>query len=162
VGTKEISHVMKTTLQHLYSIGGNKLVGVACLAIIRVLLMNHQGRLQGQLFETAFLKRVPQFFRILLRNIFICIAASTVESTRQYLLDSLAIQWRGWVTELLHAKYFSRMVRNLAPQCTLAPSAQYALKLLVARCHRIIQMVFTHSYSLPKACTEPLWTTSCN
>lgn len=98
-------------MKHLYSIGGNKLVGVACLAIVKVFLFNYQGRLQGQLFETAFLKRVPEFFRILIRNIGICVATSAVESTRQYLLDSLAIQWRGWVTDMLHKKYFSRMVR---------------------------------------------------
>ena len=112
MGTKEITQSMSTFIKKLYSIGGNKMVGVACLAILRVMLMNYQGRVQGQLFETAFLKRVPEFFRILVRNIGICIASSAVESTRQYLLDSLAIQWRGWVTELLHAKYFSRMVRT--------------------------------------------------
>lgn len=111
VSSIEISNSMNSLMKKLYSIGGNKMVGVACLAIVRVILMNYQGRLQGQLFETAFLKRVPEFFRILVRNVGICIASSAVESTRQYLLDSLAIQWRGWVTELLHAKYFSRMVR---------------------------------------------------
>jgi ABC-type uncharacterized transport system fused permease/ATPase subunit len=112
VSNKQVNETMNDLIKKLYSIGGNKMVGVACLAIIRVILHNYQGRLQGQLFETAFLKRVPEFFHILVRNIGICVASSAVQSTRQYLLDALAIQWRGWVTDLLHAKYFSRMVRE--------------------------------------------------
>lgn len=119
VGTKEINKSMQNFVKRLYSIGGNRMVGVACLAIVRIFLLNYQGRLQGQLFETAFLKRVPEFFSILIRNVFICIASSAVESTRQYLLDGLAIQWRGWVTELLHTKYFSRMVRSCRLQANV-------------------------------------------
>lgn len=100
-------------LKKLYAIGGSKIAGLALLAMVRTALTNYQGKLQGQLFETAFLKRVPDFVRIIIVNLGMCVASSTVESTTRYMIDSLAIQWRGWMTQMLHSKYFSHMVRSV-------------------------------------------------
>lgn len=114
VSKVEISKCLSSLLKKLYSIGGSKIAGIALLAMVRTALTNYQGKLQGQLFETAFLKRVPDFVRIIVINMGMCVASSTVESTTRYLLDSLAIQWRGWMTRMLHNKYFSHMVRTTA------------------------------------------------
>lgn len=113
VSQAEVSKCLSVLLKKLYAIGGSKIAGLALLAMVRTALTNYQGRLQGQLFETAFLKRVPDFVRIIVINMGMCVASSTVESTSRFLLDSLAIQWRGWMTRMLHSKYFSHMVRSV-------------------------------------------------
>lgn len=115
VSKAEVSKCLSSLLKKLYSIGGSKIAGLALLAMVRTALTNYQGKLQGQLFETAFLKRVPDFVRIIVLNMGMCVVSSSVESTTRYLLDSLAIQWRGWMTRMLHSKYFSHMVRILFP-----------------------------------------------
>ena len=110
VSKAEVSKCLSSLLKKLYAIGGSRIVVLALLAMVRTALTNYQGKLQGQLFETAFLKRVPDFLRIIIFNMGMCVASSTVESTTRYMIDSLAIQWRGWMTHMLHSKYFSHMV----------------------------------------------------
>jgi ABC-type uncharacterized transport system fused permease/ATPase subunit len=118
VSKAEVSRFLSDILSKMYRIGGTKLLGVAVLTIVRTALLNYQGRVQGYLFEAAFLKHVPRFMRLLLENVALCVASSSVETTTRYLLDCLAIQWRGHMTERLHRKYFSNMVRlnHLSPQ----------------------------------------------
>lgn len=95
----------------LYRIGGVRLASIAVLTLLRTALLNYQGKLQGQLFKTAFLKQVGPFTQFLLRNVLLSLLASSVERTGMHIQDVMAIKWRNWVTERLHAKYFANMVR---------------------------------------------------
>jgi ABC-type uncharacterized transport system fused permease/ATPase subunit len=100
-------------LQSLYRVGGTKLVSIAVLTLVRTALLNYQGRLQGFLFKTAFLKQVNPFFKLLVENVALSFAASSVESTSKHVLELISIQWQEWITKRIHKKYFANMVRSL-------------------------------------------------
>ena len=98
-------------LRSLYSVGGTKLVSIAVLTLVRTALLNYQGRLQGMLFKTAFLKQVNPFFRLLVENVAVSFVASSVESTSKHVLELLSINWQDWLTKRMHKQYFANMVR---------------------------------------------------
>lgn len=111
VSKADTAKYLKQLIKLLFHSGGVKLVTVACLALVRTGLLNYQGQLQGNLFKTAFLKQVSPFLKLLLENVGICIATSTVESTSRHVREMLDIQWRELLTNRLHRKYFANMVR---------------------------------------------------
>lgn len=112
----QATRYFNTLLQALFRVGGSKLVTVAALTLIRTALLNYQGRLQGHLFKTAFLKHVRPFLRLLVENVGLSLASSLVESTSKHVLEMLAIQWQDWVSRRLHKQYFAHMVRT-RPRC---------------------------------------------
>ena len=83
------------------------------LTLVRTALLNHQGRLQGYLFKTAFLRQISPFMRLLAQNVLVSFAASSVESTSKYVLERLSIQWQEWLVGRIHRRYFENMVRSL-------------------------------------------------
>jgi ABC-type uncharacterized transport system fused permease/ATPase subunit len=98
----------------MYRIGGVRLASIAVLTLARTALLNYQGKVQGHLFKTAFLKQVGPFTQLLLKNVILSLIASSVERTGMHIQDVMAIKWRNWMTERLHAKYFANMVLSHA------------------------------------------------
>jgi ABC-type uncharacterized transport system fused permease/ATPase subunit len=99
-------------LRSLYRIGGTKLVLIAVLTLVRTALLNYQGRLQGFLFKAAFLRQVSPFMRLLLENVVLSWASSSVESTSKHVLELMSIKWQEWLTKRMHSQYFANMVRQ--------------------------------------------------
>lgn len=112
VTSRQSSVYLRKILAVLFQAGSSKVLAVALLALFKTLLTNYQGKLQGNLFKTAFLKQVSPFARLLLENVAICLVTSTVESTSRHLLSRLDIQWRGLLTRRIQDKYFANMVRS--------------------------------------------------
>lgn len=75
---------------------------------------------QGYMFRAAFMKRVPLFLRDFLENVGLCIVAAGVETTAKRFTDRIAVRWRKVLTERVHRKYFSNMVRPACPPFGMA------------------------------------------
>ena len=72
--------------------------------------------MQGYMFRSAFLKRVPLFLRNLAENVTLCLVAATVESTSKRVLETVVLDWRKTLTSRIHKRYFDNMVRLLCQQ----------------------------------------------
>ena len=70
-----------------------------------------QEHLQGYMFRSAFLKRVPLFVRNLSENVLLCLLAAGVESTSKRVLETVVLDWRKTLTSRIHKLYFDNMVR---------------------------------------------------
>lgn len=65
---------------------------------------------QGYMFRSAFLKRVPLFVRNISENVVLCLLAATVESTSKRILETVKLDWRKQLTDNIQQLYFSNMV----------------------------------------------------
>ena len=66
--------------------------------------------LQGYMFRSAFLKRVPLFVRNISENVVLCLLAATVESTSKRILETVKLDWRKQLTDNIQQLYFGNMV----------------------------------------------------
>ena len=117
----QAAQYFQALLRSLFGIGGAHLAGIAALTLMRTALLNYQGKRQGDLFRAAFLRHVSPFTRLLVENVLISLAASSVERSGMHLQSLMAIYWRGWLTRRLHAKYFANMVRPRAARALRRP-----------------------------------------
>lgn len=69
-------------------------------------MSNRLAKVQGFLFQAAFLRRVPTFLRLILENLLLCFLQSTLYATSKYLTGSLSLHFRKILTELIHEDYF--------------------------------------------------------
>ncbi|KAG6481922.1 hypothetical protein ZIOFF_058546 [Zingiber officinale] len=76
------------------------------LQALRTTMSNRLAKVQGFLFQAAFLRRVPTFLRLILENLVLCFLQSTLYATSKYLTGSLSLHFRKILTELIHEDYF--------------------------------------------------------
>lgn len=80
---------------------------ISCiLQVLRTALSNRLAKVQGFLFRSAFLRRVPLFFRLISENILLCFLLSTIQSTSKYITGTLSLHFRKILTKLIHSHYF--------------------------------------------------------
>ncbi|RZR79110.1 hypothetical protein BHM03_00004726 [Ensete ventricosum] len=90
--------------------------------VLRTALSHRLAKVQGFLFQAAFLRRVPTFLRLIAENLLLCFLQSTLYSTSKYLTGALGLRFRKILTELIHSDYFKAYVlgagaaiRNFSP-----------------------------------------------
>ncbi|KAL6554848.1 ATP-binding cassette sub- D member 1 [Orobanche gracilis] len=79
------------------------------LIVSRTAVSNRLAKVQGFLFRAAFLRRVPAFLRLIIENILLCFALSTLTSTSKYVTGTLSLRFRKILTKLTHTQYFQNM-----------------------------------------------------
>ncbi|KAL2923533.1 ABC transporter D family member 1 [Bienertia sinuspersici] len=77
--------------------------------VLRTAVSNRLAKVQGFLFRAAFLRRVPSFLRLIIENVLLCFALSTVHSTSKYITGTLSLRFRKILTKLIHTHYFENM-----------------------------------------------------
>ncbi|WOL12707.1 ABC transporter D family member 1-like isoform X1 [Canna indica] len=90
--------------------GTRYFMGLVTTAVLRTALSHRLAKVQGFLFQAAFLQRVPTFLRLIFENLLLCFLHSTLCSTSRYLTGALSLRFRKNLTELVHADYFENMV----------------------------------------------------
>ncbi|GAA0146240.1 ATP-binding cassette [Lithospermum erythrorhizon] len=90
--------------------GVGNILALVAIAVLRTTVSNRLAKVQGFLFRSAFLRRVPAFFRLILENIVLCFLQSTLHSTSKYLTGSLSLRFRKILTRVVHDQYFQNMV----------------------------------------------------
>ncbi|CAL9173750.1 unnamed protein product [Musa hybrid cultivar] len=104
-------HILAAIL--LSRMGANgiwNLMALVTTAVLRTALSHRLAKVQGFLFRAAFLRRVPNFLRLIVENLTLCFLQSTLYSTSKYLTGSLGLRFRKKLTDLIHADYFENMV----------------------------------------------------
>lgn len=76
------------------------------LQVLRTAIGHRLAKVQGYLFKSAFLRRVPTFTRLIIENLLLCFLQSTVYQTSKYLTGSLSLRFKKILTDLIHADYF--------------------------------------------------------
>lgn len=66
--------------------------------------------MQGYMFRSAFLKKVPLFIRNLTENLSLCLLAAAIESTSKRVLETIVLDWRKVLTDRIQKLYFDNMV----------------------------------------------------
>lgn len=74
--------------------------------MIRTALSNRVARVQGQLFQATFLRKVPLFLKLIAENLALCLAQSLVISSLNFLRGILRLKWREILTLSIHNNYF--------------------------------------------------------
>lgn len=59
------------------------------LQVLRTAIGHRLAKVQGYLFKSAFLRRVPTFTRLIIENLLLCFLQSTVYQTSKYLTGSI-------------------------------------------------------------------------
>ncbi|XP_042419825.1 ABC transporter D family member 1-like isoform X2 [Zingiber officinale] len=90
--------------------GRHYLMALVTTVALRTTMSNRLAKVQGFLFQAAFLRRVPTFLRLILENLLLCFLQSTLYATSKYLTGSLSLHFRKILTELIHEDYFENMV----------------------------------------------------
>ncbi|CAM0885409.1 unnamed protein product [Alopecurus aequalis] len=90
--------------------GTNYLLGLMLTAVLRTAIGHRLAKVQGYLFKSAFLRRVPTFTRLIIENLLLCFLQSTIYQTSKYLTGSLGLRFKKILTDLVHADYFENMV----------------------------------------------------
>ncbi|PSR88086.1 ABC transporter D family member 1 like [Actinidia chinensis var. chinensis] len=109
-GLKSLQVLAAILLSHMGRIGARDILSLVAIAVLRTALSNRLAKVQGFLFRSAFLRRVPIFFRLILENLLLCFLQSTLLSTSKYVTGTLSLQFRKILTKLIHEQYFQNMV----------------------------------------------------
>lgn len=83
------------------------------LQVSRTAVSNRLAKVQGFLFRSAFLRRVPVFIRLIIENILLCFLLSTLNSTSKYITGTLSLRFRKILTKLTHTQYFQVLLMLL-------------------------------------------------
>ncbi|GFP84827.1 ABC transporter d family member 1 [Phtheirospermum japonicum] len=97
-------------LSRMGRMGAIDILSLVAIAVFRTAVSNRLAKVQGFLFRSAFLRRVPAFLRLIIENIVLCFALSTLTSTSKYITGTLSLRFRKILTKLTHAQYFQNMV----------------------------------------------------
>ncbi|KAL6523685.1 ATP-binding cassette sub- D member 1 [Orobanche gracilis] len=97
-------------LSRMGRIGAINVFSLVAIAVSRTAVSNRLAKVQGFLFRAAFLRRVPAFLRLIIENILLCFALSTLTSTSKYATGTLSLWFRKILTKLTHTQYFQNMV----------------------------------------------------
>jgi hypothetical protein len=76
------------------------------LQVLRTAVGHRLAKVQGYLFKSAFLRRIPTFTRLIIENLLLCFLQSTLYQTSKYLTGSLGLRFKKILTDLVHADYF--------------------------------------------------------
>jgi len=76
------------------------------LQVLRTSVGHRLAKVQGYLFKSAFLRRIPTFTRLIIENLLLCFLQSTLYQTSKYLTGSLGLRFKKILTDLVHADYF--------------------------------------------------------
>lgn len=76
------------------------------LQVLRTAVGHRLAKVQGYLFRSAFLRRIPTFTRLIIENLLLCFLQSTLYQTSKYLTGSLGLRFKKILTDLVHADYF--------------------------------------------------------
>ncbi|KAL0908268.1 hypothetical protein M5K25_022756 [Dendrobium thyrsiflorum] len=109
-GLRSLHILTAILLSKIGTTGLRTLVGLVTTAVLRTALSNRLARVQGFLFRSVFLRRVPLFIRLIVENLILCFLQSTLYSTSKYLTGALGLRFRKILTDLIHADYFENMV----------------------------------------------------
>ncbi|XP_024314654.1 ABC transporter D family member 1 [Brachypodium distachyon] len=107
---KSLHFLAAILLKKIGPSGTNYLLGLMLTAVIRTAIGHRLAKVQGYLFRSAFLRRVPTFMRLIIENLLLCFLQSTVYQTSKYLTGSLGLRFKKILTDLIHADYFENMV----------------------------------------------------
>ncbi|KAG8373362.1 hypothetical protein BUALT_Bualt11G0016300 [Buddleja alternifolia] len=97
-------------LSRMGRMGAVDILSLVAIAVSRTAVSNRLAKVQGFLFRTAFLRRVPAFIRLIIENILLCFLLSTLNSTSKYITGTLSLRFRKILTKLTHTQYFQNMV----------------------------------------------------
>ncbi|XP_028551182.1 ABC transporter D family member 1-like [Dendrobium catenatum] len=109
-GLRSLHILTAILLSKIGPTGLRTLVGLVTTAVLRTALSNRLARVQGFLFRSVFLRRVPLFIRLIVENLILCFLQSTLYSTSKYLTGALGLRFRKILTDLIHADYFEVIV----------------------------------------------------
>ncbi|VAH69909.1 unnamed protein product [Triticum turgidum subsp. durum] len=107
---KSLHFLAAILLKKIGPSGTNYLLGLMLTAVLRTAIGHRLAKVQGYLFKSAFLRRVPAFTRLIIENLLLCFLQSTVYQTSKYLTGSLSLRFKKILTDLIHADYFENMV----------------------------------------------------
>ncbi|VAH86069.1 unnamed protein product [Triticum turgidum subsp. durum] len=107
---KSLHFLAAILLKKIGPSGTNYLLGLMLTAVLRTAIGHRLAKVQGYLFKSAFLRRVPTFTRLIIENLLLCFLQSTVYQTSKYLTGSLSLRFKKILTDLIHADYFENMV----------------------------------------------------
>ncbi|KAL6558839.1 ATP-binding cassette sub- D member 1 [Orobanche minor] len=93
-------------LSRMGRLGAINIFSLVVIAVSRTAVSNRLAKVQGFLFRAAFLRRVPAFLRLIIENILLCFALSTLTSTSKYVTGTLSLRFRKILTNLTHTQYF--------------------------------------------------------
>ncbi|XP_065875932.1 ABC transporter D family member 1 [Euphorbia lathyris] len=109
-GSLKSLHVLAAVLlSEMGNSGARGLFSMIAIAVLRTALSNRLAKVQGFLFRSAFLRRVPLFFRLISENILLCFLLSTMHSTSKYVTGTLSLCFRKILTKRIHTHYFENM-----------------------------------------------------
>ncbi|XP_051143944.1 ABC transporter D family member 1-like [Andrographis paniculata] len=97
-------------LSRMGRMGAMDILSLAAIAVSRAAVSNRLAKVQGFLFRSAFLRRVPVFLRLIIENMLLCFLLSTLNSTSKYVTGTLSLRFRKILTKITHAQYFQNMV----------------------------------------------------
>ncbi|KAL8034186.1 hypothetical protein ABFX02_12G011400 [Erythranthe guttata] len=97
-------------LSRMGRMGALHILSLAAIAVSRTAVSNRLAKVQGFLFRSAFLRRVPVFLRLIIENIVLCFLLSSLNSTSKYVTGTLSLRFRKILTKLTHTQYFQNMV----------------------------------------------------
>ncbi|VAH86059.1 unnamed protein product [Triticum turgidum subsp. durum] len=103
---KSLHFLAAILLKKIGPSGTNYLLGLMLTAVLRTAIGHRLAKVQGYLFKSAFLRRVPTFTRLIIENLLLCFLQSTVYQTSKYLTGSLSLRFKKILTDLIHADYF--------------------------------------------------------
>lgn len=97
-------------LSRMGRMGAMDILSLLAIAVSRAAVSNRLAKVQGFLFRSAFLRRVPAFLRLIIENIVLCFLLSTLNSTSKYITGTLSLRFRKVLTKITHTQYFQNMV----------------------------------------------------
>ncbi|XP_072974928.1 ABC transporter D family member 1 [Typha angustifolia] len=109
-GLRSLHVLAAILLKQMGPMGMRNLVALGATVVLRTTLSIRLARVQGFLFRAAFLRRVPNFIRLIVENLLLCFLQSTIYSTSKYLTGSLGLRFKKILTDLIHSDYFENMV----------------------------------------------------
>jgi ABC-type uncharacterized transport system fused permease/ATPase subunit len=109
-GLRSLQVLAAILISHMGRMGGRDLLALVATVVLRTAVSNRLAKVQGFLFRAAFLRRVPNFFRLIAENILLCFIQSTLSSTSKYVTGTLSLRFRKILTKLIHSQYFQNMV----------------------------------------------------
>ncbi|KAM7517453.1 hypothetical protein LguiB_016415 [Lonicera macranthoides] len=109
-GLRSLQVLAAILLSHMGRMGARDLLALVATVVLRTAVSNRLAKVQGFLFRAAFLRRVPNFIRLIFENIILCFLQSTLHSTSKYVTGTLSLRFRKILTKLIHSQYFQNMV----------------------------------------------------
>ncbi|KAJ0547205.1 putative ABC-type fatty-acyl-CoA transporter [Helianthus annuus] len=109
-GLKSLQVLAAILLSHMGRMGARDLLALVATVVLRTAVSNRLAKVQGFLFRSAFLRRVPAFVQLIVENIILCFVQSALYSTSKYITGTLSLRFRKILTKLIHAQYFQNMI----------------------------------------------------